>query len=183
MGKEIVYCQGCGTNLREEDFEKGRAHRVENRPFCVECKPAPPPKAETPRPRKTSTGRIPLATPPGARRPVLPKTAKTANLTLIIGGAIAALVVLMLLIVMASRSGRPRPPASSAPEQGTAPAPVPDAGPTDDSTDVRLAQIREILRSDPLFMRRAEAVRRMDDARREAGPRAGEIDRLRADYD
>lgn len=183
MGKEIVYCQGCGTNLREEDFEKGRAHRVENRPFCVECKPAPSPKAETPRARKTSTGRIPVATPPAARRPVPSRAAQTRNLPLLIGGVIAALLVLLILIVMASRAGRPRPPASSAPEQGAAPAPVPAAAPTDNSTDARLAQIREFLRGDPLFMRRAEAVRRMDDARREAGPRAGEIDRLRADYD
>ena len=182
MGKEIVYCQGCGTNLREEDFEKGRARRVENRPFCVECKPAPPPNVETPRPRKTSTGRIPITTPPGARRPVPPKAAQTRNLPLIIGGAIAALVVLMLLIVMASRSGRPRPPASSssaAPETEAAPSPAP----TDDRPDLRLAQIREIIRGDPLFARRTDVVQRMEEARREAGSRDGEVGRLRAEYD
>ena len=25
MGRQIVYCEGCGHNLREDDFEKGRA--------------------------------------------------------------------------------------------------------------------------------------------------------------
>ncbi len=47
MGKQIVYCQGCGTNLREEDFAKGRAHTFENSPYCTTCKPKPagPPSA------------------------------------------------------------------------------------------------------------------------------------------
>ncbi len=181
MGKEIVYCQGCGTNLREADFEEGRAHRMENRPFCVECKPAPSPKVETPRPRKSSTGRIPISTPSAARRPAPARAAKTRNLPLLIGGAVVALVVLMLLIVMASRGGRPRPPASSAPEKETAPAAV--TAPTDDRSDTWLAQIREILRGDTLFMRRTELVRRMEDARKDAGARAGEFDRVRGEYD
>ena len=41
MGNPIVYCGGCGRSLREDDFTKGKAHTVDNRPYCTGCKPMP----------------------------------------------------------------------------------------------------------------------------------------------
>ena len=39
MGREIVYCEGCGNSLREDDFDRGKARLLDNRPFCTECRP------------------------------------------------------------------------------------------------------------------------------------------------
>jgi hypothetical protein len=39
MGKEIVYCDGCGNILREKEFARGLAHTLDNRHFCVRCRP------------------------------------------------------------------------------------------------------------------------------------------------
>ena len=180
MGKEIVYCQGCGNNLREEDFEKARAHMVDNRPFCSACKPLP--KTESPRPRKASTGRIPV--PPGqaARRPAPTRPAQVPNTPLLVGGIVAALVVLMLLVVLAAGGGRAKPPtpaaASSAREGEKRGEPA-----TGDRTDADLAQIRELIKTDTLFARRREAIRLIETARANAGARVGELDRVRAEYD
>ncbi|HEV3026906.1 MAG TPA: hypothetical protein VG457_04995, partial [Planctomycetota bacterium] len=57
MGRQIVYCEGCGHNLREDDFEKSRARMIDNRPFCAECRPFRPGEGEPG--RRTSSGRIP----------------------------------------------------------------------------------------------------------------------------
>lgn len=39
MGKEIVYCTGCGILLREQDFARGLAHTVDYRHMCARCRP------------------------------------------------------------------------------------------------------------------------------------------------
>src|SRR6185503_18172123 len=85
MGREIVYCEGCGKKLTENDFDRGKAQDYNNRPFCSTCRPitapSPPPQPEgrsTERRsatsvarRRGSTERVPLAQPPGPppRRP------------------------------------------------------------------------------------------------------------------
>src|SRR5262245_43857661 len=79
MGREIVYCEGCGQRLTENDFERGKAQEHDGRPFCSKCRPVtevpPPPKSEgrgterrsanssTGRRRK-ATERVPFAQPP-----------------------------------------------------------------------------------------------------------------------
>ncbi|HVR83364.1 MAG TPA: hypothetical protein VMU54_03575 [Planctomycetota bacterium] len=82
MGRQIVYCEGCGHNLREDDFEKSRARMIDNRPFCIECRPFRPGEAEPARrsssgkipagggqPRKNPTGAIPVIAPPRRASP------------------------------------------------------------------------------------------------------------------
>src|ERR1043165_559627 len=79
MGREIVYCEGCGQRLTEDDFDRGKAQEHDGRPFCSKCRPvteAPPPapksegrgterrgpNSSTSRRRK-ATERIPFAQP------------------------------------------------------------------------------------------------------------------------
>jgi len=38
MGKEVVYCSGCGRRLREDDFTEGRGFEILNRVACADCK-------------------------------------------------------------------------------------------------------------------------------------------------
>lgn len=109
MGKGIVYCQGCGCSLRDDDFERRRAGMHENRPYCAHCRTpeALPPPEPAPQARGRSTARILKAPPPPtARRPA---PAPDSRKTLILGGGLAALAVIILLVVLSSRGGGPPP--------------------------------------------------------------------------
>ena len=126
MGRQIVYCEGCGNSLREDDFERGRARMLDNRPYCTECRPfadgevGPPPrrpssgKIPAPPPRKNATGPVPVVTAP--RRTAAPAAPKSNPLPIIagIGG-----VVLIVLIFAVTRGGASKRPPSPEP----APAP------------------------------------------------------------
>ncbi len=111
MGRQVVYCDKCGRMLREDDFERGQAHTVENRSFCIQCRPlaslpppAPPPA--TPKPFKhVSSTRIPrppsgemkvppaevpqppLASPPASRGPLV--TGVVITVIAVVGAAFA----------------------------------------------------------------------------------------------
>src|SRR4029077_8551814 len=65
MGRQIVYCEGCGNSLREDDFDRGKAREIENRPFCTECRPYK--EGEEP-PKRSSSGRVPAQPPPPPRK-------------------------------------------------------------------------------------------------------------------
>lgn len=120
MGRPIVYCQGCGNNLREDDFDRGRARMIENRPFCSECRPlkdgeneaaqrrASSGKVPAPPPRKTATDRVPMASP-GARRPAAP--AQGSNPIPLIAGVGGVALLILIFAVTQSSGGTPRPPA------------------------------------------------------------------------
>jgi hypothetical protein len=122
MGREIVYCEGCGHSLRESDFEKSRARMIDNRPYCTECRPFEDGEAE-PAPRrspsgkiaaqqrKSATGSIPVA--PAPRRP---SPASQSNPLPIIAGVGG--VVFIILIFAVTQGGSKRPPA---PEPAPAP--------------------------------------------------------------
>ncbi len=127
MGRQIVYCEGCGHSLREDDFEKGRARMIDNRPFCTTCRPYRPGEGEPGRrssgkvpaqaapPRKTSTGAVPIIQTP--RRP---STAVAgSNPLLVIAGVVG--VVFVILIFAVTQGGSKRVPVGE-----TAPVPPPD---------------------------------------------------------
>lgn len=119
MGKGIVYCQDCGKSLREEMFEQGKAHTVDDRPYCIACRaPDPTPPTGTYPKAAPRTGR---AAPPAlsARRssPVLPSVpAGKANphLPILIGAALAGVAFVVLLVVLLS--GGREPTKAEAPE-------------------------------------------------------------------
>jgi hypothetical protein len=128
MGREIVYCEGCGNSLREDDFERGRARMIDNRPYCTTCKPylegenEPPPKrpssgrmAAQPPPRKSATGSIPII--PGARRPGPTTPQATSNPLPIIAGVGGVLVILLIVAVTQGGTRRPPPAEPPAPPQ------------------------------------------------------------------
>jgi hypothetical protein len=111
MGRQIVYCEGCGNSLREDDFDRGKARLLENRPFCTECRPYPegeePPRRHSSQkvpapPRKNATERLPIVNPP-PRRPA----EKESNPLPVIAGVGG--VLLLILIVAVARSGSPPP--------------------------------------------------------------------------
>jgi hypothetical protein len=124
MGREIVYCEGCGNSLREDDFSRGRARTIDNRPYCTECRPyaegeaEPPPRRPSsgrisaqppPPPRKSATGSIPIVAAP--RRSGAP--ASSANPLPIIAGMGG--VVFILLIFAVTQGGKRRPPPAESP--------------------------------------------------------------------
>lgn len=126
MGQEIFYCAVCKTLLRTRDIEKGQAVRQGDRIYCRACagdaepEMAKPVIDETPRPRSGSgvsrTPRAPMPTP-APRSPV----------PLIAG--IAAAVLLVVILAVATSAKPERQPARNDPppvvEAIEAPKPVP----------------------------------------------------------
>jgi hypothetical protein len=124
MGREIVYCEGCGNSLREDDFERGKARTIDNRPFCIECRPLKAGDAEPPRrkksssqipaapPRKTSTGAIPIVAAP-ARRPA-PAT-KQSNPLPVIAGVVGVVFIVLIFAITGGSTRRPAPPEPAPP--------------------------------------------------------------------
>jgi len=120
MGREIVYCEGCGKRLSEDDFERGKAQDHDNRPFCSGCRPVaePTPKrTETERRnssssfrRRNPTERIPRAQPPPGTSRSRPSDADRApGVAWFIGGA-GAVLAIIVAAVMAMSGGRTVPP-------------------------------------------------------------------------
>jgi hypothetical protein len=113
MGRQIVYCEGCGHNLREDDFERGRARMLDNKPFCTECRPFRP--GETDGVRRPS-GKVPAATPrkgtgaipiiPAPRRPAT-SVAGTNPLPII---AAVVGVIFVIVIFAVTQGGSKRVP-------------------------------------------------------------------------
>jgi hypothetical protein len=128
MGKEIVYCGDCGKSLREDDFTRGKAHHIDHRPYCIECKTpvaAAPSQIQTSSKlaaMKTTTGRhvVPPPTPSTRRHRLAEESSKTP---LLVGAGLVGAAVVILVIFALSSGNR-----SSAPEE-LPPPPPPHAGP------------------------------------------------------
>jgi hypothetical protein len=117
---ELVYCGGCGRVLREDDFSRGRARVLDNRPWCEECKP--PEKTPIPIPaqgRRGSSAKLPrVSSGP------LPRVAGApTNRAMVLGLAVGGAVLLLIVLALGSRSAPPPPPASRTPSQPLPPAP------------------------------------------------------------
>jgi len=150
MGRQIVYCDGCGKLLKEEDFGKGRAHVSENRSFCVECRPLP---EGAPKPPSSMANRAPssarLAAQPNTTSRSLPKispgsstrfhpvperpAASKSKAPVLVGGGIALVVVVVVLLLLASGGRREElagPSAAAAPPAPVEAAPTPPPPPS-----------------------------------------------------
>jgi hypothetical protein len=133
MGKEIVYCGGCGKSLLEDDFSRGKAHTVDNRPFCTTCKPrtGPDPNQTSSRlsAMKSSTARhLPAVTPATTRRR---RERDSSKAPLIVGGALVGVGLLLLVIFLSASGSKPSepPPPDPAPAPKSAVAPKPASTP------------------------------------------------------
>ncbi len=133
MGRQVVYCDGCGRILLEDEFTKGKAHVLDNRAFCVACKPVQgPPPLETPSRsyRKVSTSRIPKPPPPDTRRAVASRSG--SRTILVVAGGLVAAGAVALVAILASSGGpgpttaaAPAPPTESTPPKSVDPPPAP----------------------------------------------------------
>jgi hypothetical protein len=209
MGKPIVYCDGCGLSLREEEFDRGRAVTVHNRSFCEACKPADAPVSRsasgsripalggTPKRgtpaldpfsnRKGSSSRIAIPTPKHG----VPAVRKRSNAPWWIGIGGAVLLGVALLAAGTSRSvpGKAPDPAPP-PEAATAlkkapPVPEPPKRPAEDPVVARqrqerfLADIEKTIENPRALSRRKDEILGMIQTA-EKGGAAAETGRLRA---
>ena len=109
MGREIVYCGDCGRRLSEDEFDRGHAHFVENRPYCSDCRalPAAAPRKSSPQlPIPALTPRRAMAAAGGPPPPKPPSRAP-----LLIGLTVGA-VALVAIVGAISSGGRGGPPPS-----------------------------------------------------------------------
>lgn len=118
---EIVYCGGCGKVLREDDFSRGQARFLDNRPWCAECRP--PDKNPIPGAVPSQGGR---RTGSSAKHPRVavppsppPPRAEDSKRMLLIGGGIALVGALALFAFMSSGGSPAQPP----PKRPSEPAP------------------------------------------------------------
>src|SRR5689334_9943265 len=122
---EIVYCGGCGKALRGDDFDRGRAVILDNRPWCFECRPPdktpislPGASPEARNPGSSARHRIVVGT--GRHQAIRPTTNKTLVVTL----GVAAVVVVAIVLAVAGSSSPPPTVAriSKAPSEPARPA-------------------------------------------------------------
>lgn len=144
MGKSIVYCDGCGKSLPEDEFTRGKAHVIDERPFCIACKPLPEPPAArpptpSPLPKKIATSRISVAALGTRRIPLPSRPARRPTVPAIgIAAAVAAAAAAVLVLALSGGSSRPTPaPTASARE----PAPRPPS-----RDEAALAAVEELER-------------------------------------
>lgn len=188
MGRPIVYCADCGRSLTETEFDQGRAHFVDNRPWCTTCRPIAPDRVPEPalstatprRPIAAKTARVPVAKPPASK-----------SLALWLGGGGAAL---LLAVAIAVLSAPARPPPESPPPPAPDPKPVArnaDAGRKLEIERARadqakldgfLAEIRKILSADDLVKRKGEVESMLKSASEVAGGRRREVDDLKSEF-
>lgn len=183
MGRPIVYCSECGRSLREDDFQKGLAGMMDNRPFCSACRSIAPPAATTSSMRTPaiSSGRTPK---PFAAAPRKKSTA------LVAGAICGAALLILVLGVTLSGGARPAPPAVV----DEPPPPPPPPRKVDSESVERAAAEKERAERLERFLRDIRAGlddARFDDRREEirtmiakagelAGSRKGEVDSLSA---
>jgi hypothetical protein len=212
MGKRIVYCGGCGKSLLEDDFGRGKASIVDDRPYCSDCRPAgikaetpaPPPARVTPPPQKIATSRLPVP-PPTQRRTASPAPSRQA---LWAGAGVGLAVLVILAVALASGGPKkppepPPPPPSTAAPKTAATSPSPPARPPPGREEAErveremraqrerdaalrfesfLAQIRQMIQADRRLARRKEIEGMIESASKTAGERRADIEKLRAEY-
>ena len=199
MGRPIVYCGDCGTSLREQDFERGRAQEIDRQPYCADCRPVAK-AAEPAAPSRLSTSHVPR---PGTARRRSASRASNAPL-LAGGGALAAAVALIVAMASAGPARNepaavpptavlpprpapvaPLPPASPAPPAPVAPPPPPALAPVDPAVAVDrwLQDVREIRARDPGFARAQEIRSLLRRAAELAGSRRAEVEALLSEYE
>jgi hypothetical protein len=139
MGRQIVYCEGCGNSLREDDFDRGKARLIDNRPFCTKCRPyedhnEPPKRASSgkvpaqPPPRKSATERVPIVSPPPRRPPAANKQSNPLPIIAGVGGVV--FLILMFAVTQSSSHPPPPPEKPSTPLIIDIPKPKPAVDPT-----------------------------------------------------
>lgn len=142
MGQAICYCCRCSNQLRDAQFEAGKAFRVDDLVCCAACAPEvlrelPPEQARLLRAQMDGPARpaAPARTPPrdsprAAPPPPKPAPPRKAGLIAAGAGIGAALLLLLLVAVGGGRKESPRredappapapqPPAEEAPKAGT----------------------------------------------------------------
>lgn len=126
MGKALSYCYKCSTLLREDDFTRGKAVRVGDHVSCSACAPEAPASPPPPTPLRparlsssTAVPAVPRRSPPTTSVQIPPKS----RLPWILGGVVAA-VVLVALAIFALSDGGPRPVEPEAPKGPEVPAEI-----------------------------------------------------------
>lgn len=116
MGTGLVYCGDCGKRLGDQDFNRAQAQYIDDRPYCLACRPLASPAAESkakyPRPAHPPPREVAAATTT-TRRAVRPVESQESKRLVLIGGAIAGGAVVLLLVILLFVGG------------GSTPAPTP----------------------------------------------------------
>jgi hypothetical protein len=195
MGKQVVYCDGCGRILLEEDFAKARATLSDNRSFCIACRPASAeggsasavkPKtdrtaAAAPAPpgaKRPSSSRIQRPSSSEMRRPPLEPPPTRSRTPLLVGGALGGLGVVVLIagVALSGKKERPHERAAEAPQvearrsgPSTPAPPPPSSAAAEEADTAAFRKAVEYRRLHPTDL--VGQLRRFEDAAQAAGGR------------
>jgi hypothetical protein len=153
MGQAIIYCYRCSTQLREVQFEQGKAFRLDSRGCCANCAPEAlrtlPPAAvkvlltqlaaaqqrqiPTAPPPRRGTQAVPMAAPPAASKGPLWAAS-----------GVAAIVIVAVIVMSTGSSAPPPVPAGGPPAR-----PMPDSKPALTPAARSLQKAREFARQSP----------------------------------
>ena len=108
---EIVYCGGCGKVLRRDDFDRGLARTLDNRPWCSECKPPEkdpiPATSSSSRRQQGSTAKHPRISVGTTRRETAsPGISRNALIGM---GVVVVVLILLAALVAGNSSTYPSP--------------------------------------------------------------------------
>jgi len=175
MGQAIVYCAGCNAQLRDTDFAKGAAFKIEHKVFCRKCLPAgvvppPPPSDRLPPPKRHG-----VTTTAGLKAVKVETPKSTPSLVWVGGLATGILVVLVGIVFFSGPS--PKPPAATDLEETKAAPLPPPLPPAETAARDALARLQKRIGDAPGDLESQQAL--LDDlARRAPGTSvAAEADR------
>jgi hypothetical protein len=120
MGQAIVYCAVCNAQLREPDFARGAAFKIEHKVYCKKCAPAD--AAARPAERPASPRRHGITTTSGLKA-VQPDPPRTSPAAAWIAGLATGILVVLIGVVFFSGHSSPPPDPSPAPPRAEPPAP------------------------------------------------------------
>jgi hypothetical protein len=133
MGRLIVYCDGCGERILEEDIDKGNATQAAGRYYCARCRPADAPvtphkvPAPTPSHGKTTAVKTSAVHKVSTSRHTARSTAvRRSSMPMIVGAVVAGVAVIALIaFAVGGRGGSGGEPSPSHEPPGGKSAPDP----------------------------------------------------------
>lgn len=156
MGQQIVYCGKCGSSLRHDDFEKGKAAVVDAISYCAACLPSPASsrtqRPEAARPSISSTKIRPATTGASSTRRRAEGAGRKSVLPLVAGGGAVVVAISLLAILLSGGS-------SAVPAPAPKPPPAPPSDPAAAETWARLERLAAAGDPDEILARCEDAAK------------------------
>jgi hypothetical protein len=152
VGQAISYCYKCSQQLRDADFQKGKAFRIDAMVCCAACVPEAFRALAHEKTKEAKKGVSSIRTPrprSSASQTAIPTVAPAPRRRLILGGAILGGAALAILVLLFLPGGERKPPPAPAPPPTPVVGPAKTPAPVPKTVHAGLEQARQYARSHP----------------------------------